>query len=299
MGGGSEMKKRAVLWGHGAYYRSRLDRIRSLEAKGRIEVIGITGKNPDGAGQFDGYPYIPPQELSGCGHDLLFIMSAIYEKEIREDYLKLPGSVGDKVVPARVLDLPGLTFPRYMEIRALRPTIFSVNCWGGYLYHTLGLECLSPFKNLWVPGDEYLKFLEDPEYYLSLEPEFVRMEKGHNEGEAEEYPVLRLDDVRLFCDHSRTAQEASDAWTRRKEKINRDFMMAMFFTGAKEREERFHNIRGYDRKVCFVPRPDGDGRSAFLPQSRELYAYDVLMTATETQPVFDYYSFFFGTVTRL
>ncbi len=291
--------KKAVLWGHGSFYRSRLGLIRAMEQTGQIKVTGITGKNPEGCSSFDGYPFTPREELAEHGHDVLFIMSSLYEKEIREEYLGLPGISGNRTVPGRVLDLPGFDLDRHLAVLALRPTIFSINCWGGCLYRTLGLECLSPFKNLWVPEKDYLRFLKDPEYYLGLVPEFERMEEGHNEGEEKEYPVLNLGGVRLFCDHYKTAEEAAGAWMRRKEKINRDHMLAMFYTESRESERQFYELPGYGRKVCFVPHADGDVRSVLLPRKRELYAYDVLETAAAETPVFDYYSFFFGDVKRL
>ena len=49
------------------------------------------------------------------------------------------------------------------------PTIFSCNCTGGVMYHDLGEKFLSPTVNMYMPCEDFIKFCENYEYYLTLE----------------------------------------------------------------------------------------------------------------------------------
>ncbi len=52
-------------------------------------------------------------------------------------------------------------------------TIISQNCWGGVTYEWYGLEKKSPTAGLWMFSDDYLKFISNLRYYLSLEIEML------------------------------------------------------------------------------------------------------------------------------
>ena len=48
-------------------------------------------------------------------------------------------------------------------------SIISNNCIGGVIYNDLGKKFLSPTVNLYIKPTDFIKFLENMEYYLSLE----------------------------------------------------------------------------------------------------------------------------------
>lgn len=49
-------------------------------------------------------------------------------------------------------------------------TILASECAGGVIYHKLGLKFLSPTINLWFKPSDFLKFLNNLEYYLNSAP---------------------------------------------------------------------------------------------------------------------------------
>ena len=48
-------------------------------------------------------------------------------------------------------------------------SIISMNCTGGILYHDLGLKFLSPTINLFFRAEDFIKFCENLDYYLSID----------------------------------------------------------------------------------------------------------------------------------
>lgn len=96
------------------------------------------------------------------------------------------------------------------------PTIISCNCIGGILYHELNLQFLSPTINLYMNCEDFIKFCERLEYYLSLE--IVPYE-----GEIErDYPLGMLGDLLLYFVHYKSLEEAKSKWNNRKSRINWD-----------------------------------------------------------------------------
>lgn len=90
-------------------------------------------------------------------------------------------------------------------------SIISSNCIGGMIYHDLGLKFMSPTINLFFNCHDFALFVNNLNYYLQLTPK---------EFSYEAFPVLMLGDIKLFCQHYKTYQEAIDAWERRKKRIN-------------------------------------------------------------------------------
>jgi len=110
----------------------------------------------------------------------------------------------DKLVTYRVLEIPRFRFDQYIKLKESRVSIVSNNCWGGLIYHTLGMECLSPFKNLYLEDADYLKLLGNLKYYLNCDLQFQEYAIEIHSGA--KYPVMRLDDVSVHCNHAETAE---------------------------------------------------------------------------------------------
>lgn len=139
------------------------------------------------------------------------------------------------------------------KIKALRentPTIFAPNCWGGITYHKLGLEFCSPLINMHERHDDYLKFLENPKYYLDQELQLSQMYQDQTLKRP--FPVVKLGDIYLWMNHYKDFAEAAAAWERRKARIKWDNLFVMFFDEDPSRVERFLRLP-YDKKICFVP----------------------------------------------
>lgn len=90
-------------------------------------------------------------------------------------------------------------------------TIISQNCIGGVIYHDLGLKFNSPTINTYIKAPDFIKFISNLEYYLSLDLIVFWDEK---------YPIGRLDDIYIHFMHYNSCTEAIDSWNRRKQRVN-------------------------------------------------------------------------------
>lgn len=83
------------------------------------------------------------------------------------------------------------------------------------IYHRLGQKFLSPTVNLCFPDKkEYVRFVKNLKYYLSLELRFVESDLP--------YPVAYCGDVKILFNHYKTEQEAREKWVERSKRVNYD-----------------------------------------------------------------------------
>ena len=90
-------------------------------------------------------------------------------------------------------------------------SIISCNCIGGLIYHDYHKKFLSPTINLYIESPDFIKFVLNLRYYLSLNLEEV---KGYK------YPVGRLNDVYIHFLHYKSFYDAAIKWNQRKTRIN-------------------------------------------------------------------------------
>lgn len=104
-------------------------------------------------------------------------------------------------------------------------TIISDNCWGTNIYSDLGLEYNSPFIGLGVMLPDYLKLLNNLEYYLEQDLKFADKSKFENiniQRQDNRYPLGRLDDIELQMGNYKDEEEAKVKWDRRVKRVNFD-----------------------------------------------------------------------------
>lgn len=107
---------------------------------------------------------------------------------------------------------------RKQKLKNKNFTIFASECAGGVIYHKLGLKFLSPTINLWFEPSDFLKFLNNLEYYLNsaslIEDKNSKLD----------YPVGTLGDkkmqIKLYFLHYTSFQEAMMKWEKRKRRVN-------------------------------------------------------------------------------
>lgn len=99
-------------------------------------------------------------------------------------------------------------------------TLISNNCTAGFIYHDLELEFLSPTINLFIPDEDYIRFLQNLDYYLAQEMTIDG--HGWNEAEQYEYPIGRIDDVTIQFIHYASDEQAIKKWEERKKRIRKD-----------------------------------------------------------------------------
>lgn len=139
-------------------------------------------------------------------------------------------------------------------------TIFASNCNGTMITHDLGEQFRSPFVNLWIPSEEFVRFLEQPRAYLEQELRFI--ESSYS------YPVAKLGDITLYFQHYENEEQALQIWNRRKDRIHWDNLFVMMTDRDQctaELLKRFDALP-YANKVVFTHVPMADIASAvYIP----------------------------------
>ncbi|WP_300358132.1 DUF1919 domain-containing protein [Fusobacterium sp.] len=140
-------------------------------------------------------------------------------------------------------------------------TIISNNCFGGKIYEYFDLPKKSPTVGAYFFAKDYLKFLKNLEYYLSLEFRFISFkESKHIEYLSEESkncPIGVLDDIEIIFLHYKTEKEVIEKWNRRIKRINWEKMIVKFNDQNNATEE---DIIEFDKlpfknKICFIANP--------------------------------------------
>lgn len=95
-------------------------------------------------------------------------------------------------------------------------SIISQNCIGGVMCHDLGLRFNSPTINLYMEAEDYIRFLENLDYYLDIdanELEFL--------DEKVDYPVGILRDIKIYFVHYSKEKDIIEKWNKRRKRINK------------------------------------------------------------------------------
>ncbi len=100
-------------------------------------------------------------------------------------------------------------------------SVFSSNCYGAIMLHDLNLKFNSPFVNLWMKPKDYIKFLKNPKYYLGKKMSFITEENIN-------YPIGKIDDIKIYFMHYKSENEAEQKWDERKKRINFDNLFVLF-----------------------------------------------------------------------
>lgn len=97
------------------------------------------------------------------------------------------------------------------------PTILSNNCFGGIVYHNLGLPFKSPTINLFFSNRDFITFVQDLPGFLQAELTEVKA-SGRN------YPVGELESggktVRIYFMHYKSFDEAREKWNSRRTRVD-------------------------------------------------------------------------------
>lgn len=244
------MKYKIVVYGIGEQYNRNFNILKYYENTKQFEILGVSAKWMPDAMTLDGYEIIRYGELGTVPFDFVIVMSDVYFNEIVQNLLAI-GIERRKIITYRVLQIPGLDFGRYIELKDSNISIISNNCWGGIICRTLGIECRSPFKNLSLEDEDYLRLLKNLKYYMELDIQFLKF--AYNKHSRKDYPIMILDDVKVHCNHDTDPQEAAARWIRRKEKLNYDNLFIEMYTESQDSMEVFLELKEYEKRICFVP----------------------------------------------
>lgn len=138
-------------------------------------------------------------------------------------------------------------------------TIFSCNCIGGVVYNSLGVQFRSPTINLYMNCEDFIRFCEMPERYLSADflPYIGKEKKA--------YPMAYLDDLVLHLVHYSSFEEGRDAWERRKKRVNLNntFLVATDRDGFNSELSKRFDALPYP-KVLFVHKYDDNPNHFYI-----------------------------------
>lgn len=152
-------------------------------------------------------------------------------------------------------------FRREIFLKNKNFCIISNNCFGGSVYQYFDLPYNSPTIGLYFFPEDYIKFLKNLKYYLSLELKFIPNIKSKNYNflteESRKCPIGVLDDIEVIFLHYKTEKEAFEKWNRRKKRMNWDNLIVKF---NDQNNTTLKDIREFDKlpyenKLCFVANP--------------------------------------------
>lgn len=228
-------------------YNRHLNAIRYAQTQG-LEIVGIA-TDVQMYRQIDGYPVIPLENLKSYDIDLLIVASDTYQPICR--WAASSKNVNARyIVPIKVFSLPGFELEKYLRIVDNTPTIISNNCWGGFTYNTLGLSFASPFVNMFIRDEGYLKLLSDMPGYMQEQPQQIAW--GYDGNREKEYPICMLRDVEIHFNHYDSMEEVLDKWNQRVSRMNWENLFVMMYTKDEDAMQTFVDYQ-YSHKVCFVP----------------------------------------------
>lgn len=113
-------------------------------------------------------------------------------------------------------------------------SIISMNCIGGIFYHDCNVQFLSPTINMFFLPSDFIKFVDNLNYYLSITPEVIMGEK---------FPIGTLADIKVFFMHYSSPEEALSKWETRKKRINPKKIFVIMVERDGFSDEDFENFK--------------------------------------------------------
>lgn len=137
-------------------------------------------------------------------------------------------------------------------------TIFSNNCWAGYVYRFFGIKYLTPTIGGYFFTDDYIKFICKAKYYTKCPLTFINWKESKWREELQkrnETNVIigRLDDIEYVFLHYNSELEARNKWERRCQRINWNNIILKISLQNKCYEKSLKVFESFnEKKVCFV-----------------------------------------------
>lgn len=139
-------------------------------------------------------------------------------------------------------------------------TVISANCVGAFILHDLNEPFNSPFVNLYLSPSDFVRYLQNIEFYQRQSLTFIQSEKP--------YPVAKLADLRVHFMHYRNSQEAQQKWLARSARMNLDNLFIMMTDKDDAQGIAYEDLAAFDQlpfknKVVFTRKPYPEFKSAF------------------------------------
>ena len=232
-----------------------------------VGVLGVTSTQKT---SFDDLPFIPLNEISMNSDWYDIILVAGGKKLGMTEVVKFANALKldtEKLLGDWIVCIPGFTLQKYRQLQHSQLSIFAQNCFGSVISNTLGLPFRSPFVNMFVVEDEYIRFLRSPRIYM--EEKLVFRGVSYDENTKINYPIFIMGNIFLHMNHYPDFNEAVAKWNERKPRINWYNLFVMANTEKPEILEEFNKLP-FGKKVCFVPfKSDLDSAWYINPEIRK------------------------------
>ena len=156
----------------------------------------------------------------------------------------------EKLLGDRIVCIPGFTLEKYRQLQRSRLSIFSRNCFAGLISNKLGLPFRSPFINITIKDEDFVRFMRHPRVYM--EEELIFSFKEYSDWDGYEIATFNCGNVPILMNHSPDFDEAVRKWNERKQKINWYNIFVTMMTNSPEVLEQFDALP-HGKKICFVP----------------------------------------------
>lgn len=237
-----------IIWGSSAEYDKYARSFSYEVAKGNMRIKAVTLNEEGIMGRLDGLSLIKIEEILSYEFDYLIDMNREEHQTVLRilEILQIPL---DKVIPARVFLHPTFDLRRWVQVKESNVSLISNNCWGGFTYHAMGLKFYSPFINMFLREESYLKLLENFEYYMACP--ICMIEQRYEANLKRDYPVMGLEDVRLHFNHYTDAESAAAIWNKRRNRLNYDNLLVEMLIKTPEALKRFQAL-SFRHKIGFT-----------------------------------------------
>lgn len=260
---------RVIVWGDRTGYDYNMKWLEVEVLKNNIQILAIVLNETKLFRQIDGVEVRDIDSLLSLEYDFIIDMNENAPDKVRRIMELLKISM-EKVIPVRVFRQPYFDMKRWVKVKNENISIISSHCWGGIVYNTLGLPFASPTVNMFFPIDDFLKMVKNIKHYMNEPLELIREEYEVNL--QRNYPVVKLDDIMIHCNHYRNFEEAEQIWERRKHRINYDNIFVEMTAKTHEQIDEFLRLP-YEKKICFTALPCNETNvvSIYNQQFQNLY----------------------------
>ena len=239
------MTSKIILIGSIKEYQSKFNLINIEIKKGNLKIVGILPTSKSNLKSIDNIPlFKSPDELNNINFDYLITLN---ENKNLMDIIS-EQNLNKKIIPIRVFEIPYFDFLKYEKLIKNPPSIISAHCWGGLLYHELGLKFTSPFINLFMSDKDFNKLSKNLHYYMSQDLKYK--EEGYEVNLKSKFPIATLGDLTIYFNHYSTFEEAKQKWDERKNRINYDNLFFETYTTNLDIAIEFDSLP-HKHKLCF------------------------------------------------
>lgn len=213
--------------------------------KDQIEVIGIVTTRKQSFSCMDGLPCLTVDEIGAGGYN--YVIIAVQNWKEISGILKQHGIPEEKWIRSNAFYCPYFELWEYLKLKKSNVSILSNFCLGGQIYKELGLKALSPTRNMFCLGQDYIEFLKHYKYYLSLDIEpYEEMNQEYIQGTLNRERFIPKGiigkKVVWYFNHYDTSEGAVEDWNRKRREVNFNNIAVIMIIQSDEEAYRFEKL---------------------------------------------------------